>query len=200
MPGSTSPPCSSFSKVRAGPGIHRLTPIRAAIVRICQVVEGSPLAVELAAAWVRVISCAEIAREVEHSLDLLTTTTRNVAEKHRSMRVAFDHSWALLTNEERAVFRKLSVFRGGFSRKGAEQVAGATLAILAALVDKSLVRVAATGRYDLHELLRQYTADKLLDAHEVEAIIQRHVDYFLELAEGAETHALVASKSFGSTS
>ena len=161
----------------------------ASIVRICQVVEGIPLAVELAAAWVRVMPCADIAREVEHSLDILTTTIRNVPEKHRSMRAAFDHSWALLTGEEQAVFRKLSVFRGGFTREGAEQVAGATLAILASLVDKSLVQVDASGRYDLHELLRQYAADKLLDAGEENTTIQRHCDYFLRLAEGAEAHA-----------
>ncbi len=160
----------------------------ASIVRICQVVEGIPLAVELAAAWVRVMPCAEIAREVEHSLDILTTTMRNVPEKHRSMRVAFDYSWALLTAEEQAVFRKLSVFHGGFTREGAEQVASATLAILASLMDKSLVQVDVSGRYDLHELLRQYAADRLLDAGEERATIQRHGDYFLGVAEGAEAH------------
>ncbi len=160
----------------------------ASIVRICQVVEGIPLAVELAAAWVRVMPCAGIAREVEHSLDILTTTLRNVPEKHRSMRAAFERSWELLTDEEQAVFRQLSVFRGGFSREGAEQVAGATLAVLASLVDQSLVWVDTTGRYDLHELLRQYAADKLLDTGEENTTIQRHCDYFLHLAERAEAH------------
>ena len=105
------------------------------------------------------------------------------------MRAAFERSWELLTDEEQAVFRKLSVFRGGFTREGAEQVAGATLAILASLVDKSLVQVDASGRYDLHELLRQYAADKLLDAGEENTTVQRHGDYFLQLAEGAEAHA-----------
>lgn len=161
----------------------------APIVHICQMVEGIPLAIELAAAWVRVMPCAEIAREVAHSLDILTTTIHNVPEKHRSMRAAFERSWDLLTDEEQAVFRKVSVFRGGFTREGAEQVAGATLAILASLVDKSLVQVNASGRYDLHELLRQYAAAKLRDAGEENILIQRHGDYFLYLAERAEFHA-----------
>lgn len=160
-----------------------------AIARICQVVEGIPLAIELAAAWVRVMPCAEIAHEVERSLDILTTTTRNVPEKHRSMRAAFQRSWDLLTGAEQAVFRKLSVFRGGFTREGAEQVAGASLAILASLVDKSLLRMEASGRYDLHELLRQYAADKLRDAGEQDIALQQHYDYCLQLAEGAEAHA-----------
>ncbi len=160
----------------------------ASIVRICQVVEGIPLAVELAAAWVRVMPCAGIAREVEHSLDILTTTLRNVPEKHRSMRAAFERSWDLLTDEEQAVFRKLSVFRGGFTREGAEQVADATLVILASLVDQSLVWVDASGRYDVHELLRQYGADKLLDAGEENTTTQRHGDYFLRPFGQAEAH------------
>jgi predicted ATPase/DNA-binding CsgD family transcriptional regulator len=159
------------------------------IVRICQLSQGIPLAVELAAAWVRVMPCAEIALEVERSLDILTTTNRNVPEKHRSMRAAFERSWELLTGEEQAVFRKLSVFRGGFSREGAGQVAGATLAILASLVDKSLVEVDASGRYELHGLLRQYAADRLRDAGEEDTTVQRHCDYFIRLAEGAKAHA-----------
>jgi predicted ATPase/DNA-binding CsgD family transcriptional regulator len=160
----------------------------ASIVRICRGVGGIPLAVELAAAWIRVMPCADIAREVEHSLDILTTTMRNVPEKHRSVRAAFDYSWALLTGDEQAVFSKLSVFRGGFTREGAAQVAGATLAILASLVDKSLVRVDASGRCDMHELLRQYATDKLRDADEVEITARQHSAYFLQLAEEAEAH------------
>jgi tetratricopeptide (TPR) repeat protein len=151
-------------------------------------VEGIPLAVELAAAWVRVMSCADIAREVQRSLDILATTTRNMPEKHRSMRAAFERSWESLTGDEQAAFRKLSVFRGGFTREGAEQVAGATLGILASLVDKSLVQVDSSRRYNLHELLRQYAADKLQDVGEADTTIQTHCDYFLWLAEETEAH------------
>src|SRR5690606_9472161 len=130
--------------------------------------------------------CADIAREVAHGLDILTTNTRNMPEKHRSMRVVFEHSWALLSRDEQVLFSGLSVFRGGFTREGAEQVAGATLEVLASLVHKSLVLLHANGRYDLHELLRQYTADKLQASGEADFINQQHSRYCLRLAEGAE--------------
>jgi predicted ATPase/DNA-binding CsgD family transcriptional regulator len=169
-------------------GYKPADPDTVSIVRICRIVEGIPLAIELAASWVRIMPCAEIAREVERSLDILTTTTRNIPEKHRSMRAAFERSWDLLTGEEQAVFSKLSVFRGGFTREASEQVTGGTLTILASLVDKSLVQVDTTGRYDLHELLRQYAADKLLDADEENSTVDRYCHYFLWLAETADAH------------
>ena len=87
------------------------------------------------------------------------SSARNVPARHRSIRAVFEHSWNLLTDDERCVFKKLSVFRGGFRRDAAEAIGGATLAILSALVDKSLLRVDDSGRYNLHELLRQYAED-----------------------------------------
>src|SRR5262249_45381113 len=87
-----------------------------AVARICRLVEGMPLGIELAAAWVRALSCAEIAQEIEQSLGFLTTSLRDVPERHRSLLAVFDHSWRLLSADERGVFRKLSVFRGGFGR------------------------------------------------------------------------------------
>jgi predicted ATPase/DNA-binding CsgD family transcriptional regulator len=152
----------------------------AAITRICRLVEGIPLAIELAAAWVRAMPCAAIAREIERSLDILTTTTRNVPEKHRSMRAAFEHSWKLLTEEEQAVFRKLSVFRGGFTREAAAKVAAASLATLAALVDKSMLRVDANGRYSLQELMRQYADYQLERSGEAEAARDAHCAYYAD--------------------
>src|SRR5439155_11836541 len=87
-----------------------------AVGRICQLVEGMPLALELAAAWTRTLSCLEIAHELEQGLTLLATTSSTVSERHRSIRVVCEHSWNLLTAEEQAVFRRLSVFHGGFRR------------------------------------------------------------------------------------
>lgn len=150
----------------------------AAIVRICQIVEGTPLALELAAAWVRVMPCIEIARELERSLDILTATTRNMPEKHRSMRAAFEYSWTMLSREEQAVFRKLSVFRGGFTREAAEQVAGASLVILASLIDKSLLRVNSIGRCGFHDLLRQYAEEQLQLSGELEIARDAHSAYY----------------------
>lgn len=131
------------------------------VVRICYLVGGIPLAIELAAAWTRAISCQQISHELEHSLDILETSFRNPEPRHRTMRATFEPTWNRLTENERTVFQKLTVFRGGFTREAAEVIAGASLNVLAALVDKSLLRLGANGRYDLHELLRQYGEEKL---------------------------------------
>lgn len=159
------------------------------VARICQLVEGNPLAIELAAAWSRVMPCAQIADEIAHSLDILTTTLRNTPEKHSSMRATFEYSWKLLTAAEQKEFGQLAVFRGGFTREAAETVAGATLLMLTALADKSLLRVDGTGRYDIHELLRQFAADKLAEAGETQAAASKHLEYFVALAEAGEAHA-----------
>ena len=151
-----------------------------AITRICRLVEGLPLGLELAAAWVRMMPVDEIAREIEHSLDFLTTSARDVPARHRSVRAVFDHSWDLLSVKERKVLMQLSIFRGGFTREAAEQVAGATLPILSSLVDKSLIRRSEGSRYDLHELIRQYVSMHLhADAQEQRAAYIRHAAYYL---------------------
>jgi predicted ATPase len=131
------------------------------ILRICQLVNGMPLGIELAAAWVRTLSCSEIVREIENGLDFLSLSSRDLPARHRSMRAVFDHSWKLLTQEEQAVLLRLSAFRGGFKREAAEQVAETTLPVLSALVMKSLIRRSGAGRYDLHELIRQFAAEEL---------------------------------------
>jgi predicted ATPase/DNA-binding CsgD family transcriptional regulator len=154
---------------------------RAAIERICELVEGFPLALELAAAWVRVLPCAEIAHEIDYSQDILTTQMRNAPEKHRSMRVTFDYSWKLLSEEEQIVFGKLSVFRGGFWREAARQVAGASLTALASLVDKSLLRMDSAGRYSLQELLRQGAEEHLHTSGMLENTRDAHSAYYAAL-------------------
>ncbi|MBZ0301236.1 MAG: AAA family ATPase, partial [Anaerolineae bacterium] len=132
-----------------------------AVRQICQQVEGMPLGLELAATWLRVMSSQQIAEHMESSLGFLTTPVRNVAERHRSMRAVFEQSWKLLSAGEQDVLMRLSVFRGGFDLGAAGQFAGASLDILAALADKSLIRVNHDGRYDLHELLRQFAEQQL---------------------------------------
>ncbi|MBE7468341.1 MAG: tetratricopeptide repeat protein [Anaerolineales bacterium] len=154
---------------------------QAAVAHLSRLVEGMPLALELAAGWVRSLSCAEIVRELEQNLSFLATSQRHVIERHQSMQAVFDHSWRLLSVEERRIFRQLSVFQGGFRREAAEQVAGASLPILAALVDKSLLRRQPSGRYDLHELLRQYAAARLSEEpEELQAVQERHSGYFMD--------------------
>lgn len=153
-----------------------------AITRICQLVEGLPLGLELAATWIRAASLPEIAQEIERSIDFLTTNARDVPARHRSMRAVFDHSWNLLAEEERQVLMRLSVFQGGFTRKAAEQVAGASLPLLSALINKSLVRRGQDRRYDLHELTRQYAAARL-EAEKAEAMQTRasHAEFYLTM-------------------
>ena len=154
------------------------------ITRICQLVDGLPLGLELAATWVRMMSLREVAREIERSMDFLTTTARDAPPRHRSMRAVFDYSWNLLSAEERQVMRRLSVFRGGFTRAAAEKVARATLPLLSALLDKSLVRRNESGRYDLHELLRQYANAQLrAEEHEEQAVCGGHAEFYLSLLE-----------------
>jgi len=155
-----------------------------AITRICQLVEGLPLGLELAATWVRMMSLKEIAREIERSVDFLSTTARDAPQRHRSIRAVFDYSWNLLSTEERQTIRRLSVFRSGFTREAAEKVASATVPLLSALVDKSLVRHNETGRYDLHELLRQYVNTQLqAEAQEEQDVRRLHAEYYLFLLE-----------------
>ncbi|MCK6624628.1 MAG: tetratricopeptide repeat protein [Anaerolineae bacterium] len=171
-----------------------LTPAdRPAVLRICQLVEGLPLGIELAAAWVLTLSCQEIARELENSLadplrgmDFLVTATRDIPERHRSINAVFDHSWKLLSVEEQRVLRQLSVFQGGFGREAAAYVAGASLPLLSALVSKSLLRRsdAAAGRYDWHELVRQSTLARLqMDPQEYSESRDRHCHYYTALLE-----------------
>jgi predicted ATPase len=150
-------------------------------------VEGMPLGIELAAAWVPVLTCREIAREIERSLDFLGTSMRDVPERQRSLRAAFDHSWNLLSADERGVLSRLAVFRGGFEREAAEQVAGASLPSLMALASKSLVRRMENGHYDLHEVVRQYALSHLADDPQREAVTRdRHCDFYLALLRDQE--------------
>ncbi len=165
---------------RAHVGFNATAEEYPAIIRICQLVNGMPLGIELAAAWVRTLSCDEIVKEIERGMDFLSVTTRDMPARHRSMRAVFDHSWKLLSEEEQEVLLQLSVFRGGFQREAAEQVAGAKLSTLSTLVTKSLVQRSGDHRYDLHELIRQFAVEQLLNHPEEHIATQaRHGSYFL---------------------
>jgi len=151
-----------------------------AIIRICQLVDGMPLGIELAAAWVRTLACDEIAREIERGLDFLNTTTRDLPARHRSMRAIFDHSWKLLSEGEQAVLRQLSIFQGGFERQAVRVVAGADLPMLSLLITKSLIHRRLMDRYDLHELIRQYAFEQLASRNDEKLQTQgRHALYYL---------------------
>ncbi len=153
----------------------------ASIERICQITEGMPLALELAASWTRMLSCEEIVAEIESNRKFLATNLRDIPERHRSMQAVFDQVLRVLDDDERAVFGKLSVFKGGFAREAAEKVAGADLQILSSLVDRSLVRRTETDRYRIHELVRQLGEDQLSNSEvALEQVQSAHCDYFTE--------------------
>jgi len=151
------------------------------LLSICRQVEGSPLGLELAAVWVRLMPLAEIAAELGRSTDFLDANSRTKVARHQSLRAVFEHSWELLTLREQAMLRKLSVFVGGFSREAAKQVTGASLPVLAALVDKSLLRVSPDGRYSRHTLVYAYAREKLDERPDERAQVEEaHGSYFLQ--------------------
>ncbi|MFN8487412.1 MAG: BTAD domain-containing putative transcriptional regulator [Caldilineaceae bacterium] len=155
-----------------------------AILRICQLVEGMPLGVEMAAAWSEWLSLAEIASEIEKSSDFLTAEWSDAPSRQRSLRAVFEWSWKLLNEHEQRAFRALSIFRGGFTRQAAEQVADASLRTLIGLVNKSLLAATAPQegviRYQIHELLRQFAAEQLNNlSAERAVIVARHSVYYL---------------------
>ncbi len=157
----------------------------AGVVRLCRLVEGLPLAIELAAHWVGEYSLDELAATLRADLRLLERHDRHVPARHRSMRAVFDHSWILLTAEERRVLARLAVFADGFDRAAALEVAEARAAMLSRLVEKSLLRRVGAGRYSLHELLHQFAAEQLAAQPDASAIHERHASYALTLAERA---------------
>ena len=177
--------CERAQRVRADFSLAAAT---TAVTRVCQLVRGVPLGVELAAASVALFPCDQIADQIARSLDVLEATMRDVPERHRSIRAVFEHSWKLLSEQEQRVFRKLALFRGGFESRAAQAVAGASGWILSVLVDKSLVRKTLQDRYEMHELLRQYAAEKLCEhPREKEETRDRHAEYYAEfLCQRAE--------------
>jgi len=157
--------------------------------RICRRLEGMPLAIELAASWCRALTASEIAAEIDRALDFLAGEERDAEARHLSLRAALDHSWRLLTLREQQLLARLSVFRGGWDREAAAHVAQASLTSLTRLIDKSLVRREAAGsvtRYTLHELVRQYAAERLAaDPETRQAAEALHTAYYSRLLQGA---------------
>ena len=164
------------------------------VAGICRLLHGMPLAIELAASWIRLLAPAEILDEIERSLDFLDLGGRDASPRHRSLRAVFDYSWGLLTPEEQRALARLAVFRGGATRDAAKAVAGASAPLLAALVDKSLVRrvesTTGTSRYDLHELVRQFAEQRLNAMGQLADTRTAHMRWMLALAE--DSHDRIA--------
>jgi predicted ATPase/DNA-binding SARP family transcriptional activator/tetratricopeptide (TPR) repeat protein len=166
---------------------------RSQAIRICRLVEGMPLGIELAAAWTPVLSCQEIADEIERNLDFLESTMPDIAERHRSLRAVFERSWDDLSGDLRETLSRLSVFRGGFSRQSASAITGTDLPRLAALLNKSLLRKEPEGRMDIHRSIQQYAAEKLngLPGQGC-GVKEKHARYMLKLLSDRE-HILMGA-------
>lgn len=177
----------SARRVRPGFELNEDTDLDA-VVKICQMVRGVPLGIELAAAWVEMLTPPEIADEITRSLDFLESESHDAPGRHRSMRAVFDYSWNLLSEEERTTFIRIAVFRGHFSRAAGQFVTGAGLRQLMALVNKSLLRRSPDeGMYEIHELSRQYAEEKLEVASNRDDIRDAHSTYYLTtLAERSQ--------------
>ncbi|MEZ4645091.1 MAG: BTAD domain-containing putative transcriptional regulator [Chloroflexota bacterium] len=166
---------------------------QSAIIHICQLVEGMPLALELAAAWVRVQTPAVIAAEIARNLAVLRTQQHDLPPRQRSMHAVFDQTWSRLSQAEQLVLARMSVFRGPFTYEAAHSVTGAGWSILASLGDKSLLRQRQAGKgletavfFELHELLRQYAAERLAAQGWDADTRQRHGRYYAELLASYE--------------
>jgi predicted ATPase/DNA-binding SARP family transcriptional activator len=205
-------------RARAALSSFALTPEHApGVEEICRRLDGIPLAIELAAARVRVLSPAQIAGRLDDALRLLTAGSRTARPRHRTLRATLDWSFALLEPREQALLRRLAVFAGGFTLEAAEAVCGCVrpgpdgragapdrvrdaadadevddvLGAISTLVDKSLVAVEADGdvvRYRLLETVRQYGLERLAEAGETDAVRAAHARHFAAFAEEAEPH------------
>ncbi len=150
------------------------------VARICKLVQGLPLGLELAAAWLEMLHAEEIAAEIQRSADFLESNAQDLPERQRSIRAVFDYSWKMLNEHQRGIVRRLAVFRGGFSRSAAQTVTGAGLRDLMTLVNVSAIqRDPDSGDYAMHELLRQYAEEHLDASGEAGAVRDAHSDYYL---------------------
>ena len=182
---------------RAHPGF-RLTPENArAVAEVCIGLEGIPLAIELAAARIGMLSAGQISERLGRSLDLLTRGARTADRRHRTLRATLDWSYGLLGGPEQTLFGRLSAFAGGFTLEATESVGGSggveekqVMELLTTLVEKSLVVAEESwergARYRLLEPVRQYASEKLGQGGEEDDIRRRHARFFLALAEEAE--------------
>lgn len=180
-------------------GAQRVQPLFSAqdhtrsVLRICQLVEGLPLAIELSTYWLKLMSCEQLADELEKNIALLSSSFRNFPERHSSIQLIFDYSWKHLSPKEQEILTKLSVFHGSFDAQAAQRVAQATFQELNVLHTASLIRFdAARNRYSIHELIRRLSYDRLTareDTHHT------HLDYYIQFSANAEKGMLGAEES-----
>lgn len=150
------------------------------LARICKLTEGMPLGIELAAGWIDVLSLEQIAHEIQNGIDIFETEMRDIPDRHRSLRATFERTWQRLSDAQRNIFMKLSVFRGGFTLQAAQIITGANVRDLRKLSQKALIQNDGSERYTIHELLRQFGESKL-EEHAISAAVkEKHAHFFAD--------------------
>lgn len=198
--------CLFVERARAGdPGFSLTEQNGRAAAQICRRLDGIPLAIELAAVRVKLLSVEHLAERLDDRFNLLTSGSHTALPRHQTLRATIDWSYDLLPEEARVLFRRLAVFAGGFTLEAAEQICAdesllkpAVVDRLGRLVDRSLVIVvqqAEEERYGLLETIREYAREKCSASGEEERVQQRHFDFFLKLAEQAEPRLYEAQEA-----
>ena len=167
-----------------------------AIARMCQLLEGSPLGIELAAGSIRYATCAQIVNQIEKNLGLLTSPLQNVPQRHRSLRAVFMHSWQLLPNKLRPIYANLAIFPASFDTAAAAAIANATQSDLEIFVDKAMLKV-NNGRFTIHPILREFATEQITIEQSTQ-LRHNHTIYFANfIAERTKTdHRPTTSKIF----
>ena len=177
--------------MRANPNFELNPHNLRAVLSICRLVEGMPLAIEWAAAWVAVLEPAQILSEIRSGLDFLESDAINIPGRHRSLPVVLDTFWQLLSEAERENVKKLSIFRGGFTSKAASEITKASPKSLLGLKRKSWLQRKTNGRYHMLELLRQHAEEKLIEDVELDQKIRtKHSQYYCRWLTAPETNLL----------
>ncbi|MGD2050633.1 MAG: BTAD domain-containing putative transcriptional regulator, partial [Chloroflexota bacterium] len=181
---------------RLRPGFELTADNQGHVLEICRLLQGMPLGIVLATSWLASLSLETISHEIHQDIDFLATDMGDVPLRQRSLRAAFNHSWRLLSEREQEIFCQLSIFSGGFTRVAAQAVTGATLRDLQALVNKSLLMLSPERRYDVHELLRQFAAEKLIQTPtSYDAAHDAHCDYYCTFLHKRESDLKTSRKA-----
>ena len=172
---------------RVRPDFHPRGDERTALVRLTRIVAGMPLAIELAASWLRVLEPSELLREVRRDLDVIRGGPAELDARHASLRAVFESSWSLLAETEREALRRLAVFRGGCTRDTAAAVAEVPLGTLLTLVNRSLLQRDGAKRFVVHPVVQRFAEEKLADRPQhASQLAARHRAYFLAVADDAD--------------
>lgn len=180
---------------RVRPGYTPQAEERTPIEEICELVGGMPLGIVLAAGWMGLLSPSEIVGEIRRGLAVLSTELRDAPERQRSIQSLLAQSWARLSDAERDALMRLSIFRGGFSRDAAQNVAGASLGVLLSLSNRQLLQRTPEGRFDIHELLRRFAQERLQESGLWAEAGAAHGGYYLALLERSEAELKGADQS-----